>query len=108
MSQDEEKRASEMAKQLYDRLAEVINEMQEKQLGHLDVTTEEFDVEKHLWGKALLASLAQHLGTIEAALAIGDGLEYETVHQVREMWIRAGHKIFGEAAEAAAAEEEEN
>lgn len=108
MSQDEEKRAAEMAKQLYDRIAEVINEMQEKQLGHLDVESEAFDTEKHLWGKGLLAALAQHLGTIEAALVVGDGLEYDDVHQVREMWIRAGHKIFGEAAEAARADEEEN
>src|SRR5258707_14079217 len=109
MGDDPEKRASELAKKIFDKISDALNELSKEWL-HIDPVKEpeRYALEKHLWGKGLLAALAQQLGIIEAALIMGDGLDAETVHGVREMWIRAGHRICGEAMEAPKAEKEEN
>jgi hypothetical protein len=109
MSDDHEKRTAELAKQLFDKFSDVINTESEPWMEvDAEKDPEGATLAKHLWGKALLCALAQQLGVIEAALIMGDGLPAEEVQMVREMWVRAGHRICMDVLEAQKAEEEDN
>jgi hypothetical protein len=109
MSDEHEKRASELAKQLFDKFSDVINTESEPWMAvDAEKEPERAALEKQLWGKALLCALAQQLGVIEAALIMGDGLDSDEVQSVREMWVRAGHRICMNVLEAQKAEAEEN
>jgi hypothetical protein len=109
MSDDAEKRGAELAKDLFDKLSDFINQ---ESAPWMEVDAEKEPEramsEKQMWGKALMCALAQQLGIIEAALIIGDGLDDHEVRGVREMWIRAGHRICMDVLEAQKAEESEN
>lgn len=110
MSDELEQQAARLAKSIFDRLSEVLDEMASDTWGKIDPDKEpeKFETAKQLWGKGLMAALAQQLGVIEGALVMGDGHDLKTVMSVREMWIQAGHRIASEAIEQQRREEQEN
>lgn len=110
MSENEHaKRVSELAKDVFDKLSDFINEHSEPWMAvDAEKEPERAALEKLLWGKALLCAFAQQLGIIEAALIIGEQLPEDEVQDVRAQWIRAGHRICMDVLAAQQAEEKEN
>lgn len=106
----EHEQAANMAKEIFDRISDLLNTLSNETWNtpELQADPEKRDREKHVWGKGVLCALAQQLGIIEAALILSDGLDGETTLGVREMWIRAGHRICTEALEAKRVEDAEN
>lgn len=103
------KRASQLAKDLFDKLSDFINEHSAPWMS-VDAEAEpaRAALEKHLWSKALLCALARQLGIVEAALIIGDQLPDDEVQRVREAFICAGRRVCMDVLEAQKAEEREN
>lgn len=100
------KRASQLAKDLFDKLSDFINEHSAPWMSvDAEAEPERRALEKQLWGKALLCALAQQLGIIEAVLIIGDQLPDVEVQHVREMWVHAGRRICMDVIEIQKAKE---
>lgn len=106
MTDEEKKRATAYAQGFFDKLSELINA---ESTPWMSITDPDQQMnEKQIWSKALLGALAQQLGIIEATLILVDGLDKDDVQAVREMQIRAGHRVCMDTIEAVKAEQEEN
>lgn len=109
---DEEKaqHAADLATEIDERLTALLNELSEKSWMAIDgeKEPERFALEKEMWSKALMVTLARQLGVIEAMLVLTDNVEMATIAGIREEWIQKGHQITIEAVEAQRAEDEEN
>jgi hypothetical protein len=100
MTDEHEKRAAALAKDLFDKLSDFINNESDPWMS-IDAKAEpaRAALEKLLWGKALLGALAQQLGIVEVALIVGAHVPEDLVREVRDKWISSGHQACVEALE---------
>lgn len=110
MSDDEDDQVVALGKEIFDSISEALNIVSENGWMKIDPDKEpeRYTQAKLVWGKALLSATAQHLGIVEAALIMGDGLDQHSVMEVREHWIQAGHQTCINLIHEQQAEDQEN